>query len=39
MWKEGDKVLFQVKVKERDAPALANAAVTLVNGGQLKSKL
>lgn len=39
MWKEGDKVIFQTKVKERDAPALSNAAVTLVDGGSLKSKM
>jgi len=39
MWKEGDKVIFQTKVKERNAPALSNAAVTLVAGEKLKSKL
>jgi multifunctional beta-oxidation protein len=39
MWKEGDKVIFQTKVKERNAPAISNAAVTLVPKGQLKSKL
>lgn len=39
MWKEGDKVIFQTKVKERDAPALSNAAVTLINEGAPKSKM
>lgn len=39
MWKEGDKVIFQTKVKERDAPALSAAAATLVDGGSLKSKM
>ena len=29
MWKEGGHVLLQVKVKERDTPALMNAAITL----------
>lgn len=37
MWKEGEKVIFVTKVKERDAPALSNAAVTLVAG--VKAKL
>jgi len=32
MWKEGNKVIFTTKVKERDAPALSSAAVTLVEG-------
>ncbi|KAJ9098266.1 hypothetical protein QFC21_004595 [Naganishia friedmannii] len=32
MWKEGNKVIFTTKVKERNAPALAAAAVTLVDG-------
>ncbi|KAF5342029.1 hypothetical protein D9611_001551 [Ephemerocybe angulata] len=31
MWKEGSKVIFRVKVKERDAIALTAAAVTLVD--------
>jgi multifunctional beta-oxidation protein len=39
MWKEGDKVIFQTKVKERDAPALSAAAVTLINAGAPKSKM
>ncbi|WWC69102.1 uncharacterized protein I206_103038 [Kwoniella pini CBS 10737] len=40
MWKEGDKVIFVAKVKERDAPALSNAAVTLVQSDkQVKAKL
>ncbi|KLT40068.1 NAD(P)-binding protein [Cutaneotrichosporon oleaginosum] len=39
MWKEGDKVIFQTKVKERDAPALSAAAVTLINSGAPKSKM
>ena len=39
MWKEGDKVTFVTKVKERDAIVLAAAAATLVDGGALKSKL
>ncbi|KAF8899950.1 multifunctional beta-oxidation protein [Gymnopilus junonius] len=38
MWKEGQKVLFTAKVKERDAVALAAAAVTLEDGSQ-KAKL
>ncbi|EIW66394.1 hypothetical protein TREMEDRAFT_45825 [Tremella mesenterica DSM 1558] len=36
MWKEGDKVIFVTKVKERDAPALSHAAVTLVSAGKAK---
>lgn len=39
MWKEGDKVIFRTSVKERKAPAISNAAVTLVPQGELKSKL
>ncbi|WWC60744.1 uncharacterized protein I303_103320 [Kwoniella dejecticola CBS 10117] len=40
MWKEGDKVIFAAKVKERDAAALSNAAVTLVEGDKkVKAKL
>ncbi|GJE96600.1 multifunctional beta-oxidation protein [Phanerochaete sordida] len=38
MWKEGDKVIFTTKVKERDAPVLAAAAVTLADGAP-KAKL
>ncbi|EEB89148.1 hypothetical protein MPER_12791 [Moniliophthora perniciosa FA553] len=32
MWKEGNKVIFVVKVKERNAVVLASAAVTLQEG-------
>ncbi|TCD61541.1 hypothetical protein EIP91_008269 [Steccherinum ochraceum] len=40
MWKEGDKVLFSSKVKERNATVLAAAAATLSNpSGPLKAKL
>ncbi|GFZ45956.1 (3R)-3-hydroxyacyl-CoA dehydrogenase [Saitozyma sp. JCM 24511] len=39
MWKEGDKVVFVTKVKERDAPALSHAAVTLVKSDVVKAKL
>jgi acyl dehydratase len=28
-WKEGDKILFQTKSVERDAPIISNAAITL----------
>jgi multifunctional beta-oxidation protein len=38
MWKEGNKVIFQTKVKETGAIALSSAAVTLVDGGA-KAKL
>jgi len=38
MWKEGPKVYFTVTVKERNADAIANAAVTLVVDSN-KSKL
>jgi len=34
MWKEGDKVIFQVKVKERNAIAITSAAAELVTGGK-----
>lgn len=33
MWKEGDKVIFQVKVKERNGIAITAAAAELVTGG------
>nr|GAT60816.1 peroxisomal multifunctional enzyme type 2 [Mycena chlorophos] len=38
MWKEGDKVIFTTKVKERDTTVLASAAATLVDGAA-KAKL
>ena len=28
-WKDGDKILLQAKVKERDAMVISNAAITL----------
>jgi len=39
MWKEGDKVVFVTKVKERDAVVLAAAAATLASAGSTKAKL
>ncbi|KAI9439943.1 peroxisomal hydratase-dehydrogenase-epimerase [Lactarius indigo] len=41
MWKEGDKVIFETKVKERGTTVLNAAAVTLVSPGkdQVKAKL
>ncbi|KAH9838412.1 multifunctional beta-oxidation protein [Rhodofomes roseus] len=39
MWKEGSKVIFTTKVKERNAVVLAAAAATLVDQGTLKAKL
>ncbi len=29
MWKEGDKILVEAKSKERDAPVITNAAITI----------
>jgi len=36
MWKEGDKVIFVTKTKERDTVVLASAAATLVDSGKAK---
>lgn len=38
MWKEGEKVIFETKVKERGTKVLNAAAVTLVNPGQEQAK-
>src|SRR5271169_3394782 len=37
MWKEGNKVIFQTKVKERNALAITSAAAELVTGVSSKS--
>ena len=37
MWKEGNKVIFQTKVKDRNAFAMTNAAVELVSSSLLES--
>ncbi|KAI9511841.1 peroxisomal hydratase-dehydrogenase-epimerase [Russula earlei] len=41
MWKEGDKVIFETKVKERKTTVINAAAVTLTNPGkqEVKAKL
>ncbi|CAE6478147.1 unnamed protein product [Rhizoctonia solani] len=39
MWKEGDKVIFTTKTKERGAIVLSAAAATLVEQGAAKAKL
>lgn len=39
MWKEGNKVIFRTSVKDRNAPAISNAAATLVSASAPKSKL
>ncbi|EJU04669.1 peroxisomal hydratase-dehydrogenase-epimerase [Dacryopinax primogenitus] len=39
MWKEGDKVIFQTKVKERGATVMSAAGATLVGTDELKAKL
>jgi len=39
MWKEGGKVIFIVKVKERNTVVLASAAVSLKEGSEIKAKL
>ncbi|KAF7312324.1 Peroxisomal multifunctional enzyme type 2 [Mycena indigotica] len=36
MWKEGNKVIFSTKVKERDSVVLAAAAATLATGSKAK---
>jgi SCP-2 sterol transfer family/MaoC like domain len=38
MWKEGNKVIFQTKVKERNSLAITSAAVELVTEGAASSK-
>ncbi|CCO28694.1 hypothetical protein BN14_02692 [Rhizoctonia solani AG-1 IB] len=39
MWKEGNKVIFTTKTKERGAIVLSAAAATLVDQGASKAKL
>jgi len=39
MWKEGRKVVFQVKVKETGKLAISGAAAELVDGGKGRGKL
>ncbi|CAE6462285.1 unnamed protein product [Rhizoctonia solani] len=39
MWKEGNKVIFTTKTKERGAVVLSAAAATLVDQGAAKAKL
>jgi multifunctional beta-oxidation protein len=38
MWKEGNKVIFQTKVKERNAIAITSAAAELVDAGSKSAK-
>src|SRR5271170_5222994 len=37
MWKEGNKIIFQTKVKERNAVAITSAAAELVTGSSSES--